>query len=184
MKLYAALSVILSRNFHVTSSLAFSSKRSLARASEISSTTFSPSTPTGRFASSSSASNFRQLLLQSLSPSSTGQALLGKAGNLLCEYRLDLTTMAGSNKRAASSISATPPRKTRSAASAEQQASHVNTAKVSRRSVRTNGPITCCDFGLDRLEKYRNADFCHPCKLWDENLGGRASRNSERFRCQ
>ena len=93
--------------------------------------------------------------------------------------------MAGSNKRAASSISATPPRKTRSATSAEQQASaHVNTAKVSRRSVRTNGPITCCDFGLDRVEKYRNADFCHPCKLWDENLGGRASRNSERFRCQ
>lgn len=68
MKLYAALSVILSRNFHVASSLAFSGKSTLARASEISSTTFSPSTPSGRFVSSS-VSKFRQLLLQSnLSP--------------------------------------------------------------------------------------------------------------------
>jgi hypothetical protein len=74
---------------------------------------------------------------------------------------------------------------TRSVSSA-RACSLVRVIKFARRSARTNGPITCCDFGIDRLEKFPGADFCHPCKLWDDRdvLNSRISRSSRRYACK
>ncbi len=89
-------------------------------------------------------------------------------------------------KRASSLLSLTPPRVTRSTTSAQECLSPVNPTKFPRRSIRTNGPITCCDFGLDRVQKFPNGDFCHPCKMWDDRdviASHRASRTSKQYKC-
>ena len=75
--------------------------------------------------------------------------------------------MESSRKRVSTLVSLTPPPVTRSVSSA-QASSPVRQIKIARRSAQTNGPITCCDFGMDRLQKFPGADFCHPCKLWDD----------------
>jgi hypothetical protein len=68
MKLYTALSVLLSRNFQLTSSLAFSAgattRNAFARASEISSSPLSSSSPSSRLATPSE-SNFRHFIAPS-----------------------------------------------------------------------------------------------------------------------
>jgi hypothetical protein len=70
--------------------------------------------------------------------------------------------------------------------SSAQASSPVRQIKFARRSARINAPITCCDFGMDRLQKFPGADFCHPCKLWDDRdvLNSRISRFSRRYACQ
>jgi hypothetical protein len=94
--------------------------------------------------------------------------------------------MSSSKKRSSSHVSATPPRVTRLSAISLQARSPVRSVKVARRSARINAPITCCEFGLDRAEKFPNADFCHPCKMWDERdiSNTRANRHSKRYACQ
>jgi hypothetical protein len=58
--------------------------------------------------------------------------------------------------------------------------------KVPHRSARTNAPITCCDFGVNRLIDFPHGDFCHPCKLWENRdpTNSRISRSSRRYACQ
>ena len=79
-----------------------------------------------------------------------------------------------------------PPQVTHSVANSSEVSSPVRVLKIARRSYRLNAPITCCDFGLDRIEKFPGADFCHPCKLWDDRdiLNKRLCRNSKRYACQ
>jgi hypothetical protein len=75
---------------------------------------------------------------------------------------------------------------TRSTTSAQECLSPVNPTKFPRRSIRTNGPITCCDFGLDRVQKFQNVDFCPPCKMWDDRdviASRQASRTSKQYKC-
>jgi len=94
--------------------------------------------------------------------------------------------MSSSKKRTSSHVSLTLPCVTWSVANSGEARSPVWLLKVSRRSARVNGPITCCDFGLDRVEKFPDADFCNPCKLWDERdiSNKRNSCNSRRNACQ
>jgi hypothetical protein len=94
--------------------------------------------------------------------------------------------MASTRKRASCLVSLTPPRVTLFATLAQEHVSPAKQIKFPRRSIRTNGPITCCDFGVDRLQKFPGADFCHPCKLWDDRdiFSSRASRNSKKYMCQ
>jgi len=94
--------------------------------------------------------------------------------------------MFTSKKRTSCLVSLTPPRVTRSVANSSEVSSPVRVLKVARRSNRLNAPITCCDFGLDRTEKFPGADFCHPCKMWDDRdpLNTRLCRTSTRYACK
>jgi hypothetical protein len=76
--------------------------------------------------------------------------------------------MSSSKKHTSSHVSLTRPRITRSVVNSGEARSPARLLKVAHRSTHVNGPTTCCDFGLDRVEKYPDADFCNPCKLWDE----------------
>lgn len=89
-----------------------------------------------------------------------------------------------SKKRGSSLVTLTPPRLTRAAA--VQNQSPARLVKVARRSARYNGPITCCEFGRDRLEKYPLAEFCHPCKMWDDRdvLNNKLSRTMAKYTCK
>jgi hypothetical protein len=94
--------------------------------------------------------------------------------------------MASARKHSSSLLSLTPPRLTRSATLARESVSPVKQVKFPRCSTHANGPITCCDFGVDCLEKFPDADFCHLCKLWDDRdiCSSRVSRNSKNYMCQ
>lgn len=87
-------------------------------------------------------------------------------------------------KRPSSLVSLTPPRVTRSAAARDAN-ENSPVAKIARRSTRRSAPITCCDFGVDRAARYPKADFCNPCRLWDERdiFNSRNRRDSKRFAC-
>jgi hypothetical protein len=73
--------------------------------------------------------------------------------------------MSSSKKCTSSHVSEMPPHLNAISAKAH---SPVHLVKVAHRSARINAPIKCCEFGLDRVERLPGADFCHPCKLWDE----------------
>jgi hypothetical protein len=75
---------------------------------------------------------------------------------------------------------------TRSVANFSEVSSPVRVLKIARRSNRLNDPITCCDFGLDRIEKFPGADFCHPCNLLDDRgiLNKCLCHNSKQYACQ
>jgi hypothetical protein len=94
-----------------------------------------------------------------------------------------MNNKSSGRKRDAALVSITPPRVTRSISSSQYINSPVKQIhKFPRRSARTNGPITCCDFGLDHLKDFSAGDFCHPCKLWDDRdpMNSRISCSSHR----
>jgi len=81
------------------------------------------------------------------------------------ENEQEITMMSSSKKHTSSLVSLTPLRITRSVVNSDNACAPVRLLKVARQSARVHGPITYCDFGLDRLEKFSNANFCHPCKV-------------------